>query len=52
MWPTSVIFKKQPKENTRPIGENSPNYRKFAESGHPGCVAKLESDISKEGVFN
>jgi hypothetical protein len=25
VWPTFVIFKKQPKVNNRPIGENSPN---------------------------
>jgi hypothetical protein len=25
MWATSVIFKKLPKVNNRPLGENSPN---------------------------
>jgi hypothetical protein len=44
MWATSVIFEKLPKENNRPLGENSPflvtlpkvNHRKkLAQSGHP-----------------
>jgi hypothetical protein len=35
MWPNTVIYKILPKENNRPIGENSPIRRKFAHSGHP-----------------
>jgi hypothetical protein len=35
----SVIFQKLTGENNRPIGENSPNKRKFAESCHPGGLS-------------
>jgi hypothetical protein len=33
-WASSVVFKKMPKENSRPNG------RKFAQSGHPGWVKR------------
>jgi hypothetical protein len=33
IWATSVIFKKTPKVNNRPIGENSPNLVTLARGG-------------------
>jgi hypothetical protein len=33
MWATSVIFVKMPK-----VPKQSPIGRKFAQSGHPGCM--------------
>jgi hypothetical protein len=36
MWATSVIFKRLPKVNNRPLGEFRPN---FPHSGHPVLVS-------------
>jgi hypothetical protein len=34
LWATSVIFEKLPKDNNRPLGENSPTVATLLRTGH------------------